>query len=84
MANSKLLENTDLPIIDLRPVEDFRQGHIQGATNLPLSEIEDCWYELPPKGSPLILFTSSDEQQEVKDLFERQQYPIEEIGRAHV
>ncbi|WP_018623830.1 rhodanese-like domain-containing protein [Kangiella aquimarina] len=79
MANSKLLENTDLPIIDLRPVEDFRQGHIQGATNLPLSEIEDCWYELPPKGSPLILFTSSDEQQEVKDLFERQQYPIEAI-----
>ncbi|AUD79819.1 tellurite resistance methyltransferase TehB [Kangiella profundi] len=79
MANSKLLENTDLPIIDLRPVDEFRQGHIQGSTNLPLSEIEDCWYELPPKGSPLILFTSSDEQQKVKDLFERQQYPIEAI-----
>lgn len=79
MANSKLLENTDLPIIDLRPVDEFRQGHIQGSTNLPLSEIEDCWYELPPKGCPLILFTSSDEQQKVKDLFERQQYPIEAI-----
>lgn len=82
MANSKLLENTDLPIIDLRPVDEFRQGHIQGSTNLPLSEIEDCWYELPPKGAPLILFTSSDEQQKVKDLFERQQYPIEAIFLA--
>ncbi len=82
MANSKLLENTDLPIIDLRPVDEFRQGHIQGSTNLPLSEIEDCWYELPPKGSPLILFTTADEQQQVKELFGRQQYPIEAIYLA--
>ncbi len=82
MAKSKLLENTDLPIIDLRPVEQYRQGHLQGATNLPLSEIEDCWYELPPKGSPLILFTTHAQQEAVNDLFERQHYPIEAIFLA--
>lgn len=82
MAKSKLLENTDLPIIDLRPVEQYRQGHLQGATNLPLSEIEDCWYELPPKGSPLILVSTHAQQDAVKDLFERQHYPIEAIFLA--
>jgi|GEM_PF-1520078 len=82
MQKSKLLENTDLPIIDLRPVDQYRQGHIQGATNIPLSEIEDCWYELPPKDTTLILFTNTTDQHDVRSLFERQQYPIEAVLTA--
>lgn len=82
MQKCKLLENTDLPIIDLRPVDEYRQGHIQGATNIPLSEIEDCWYELPPKDTTLILFTNKADHQGVKALFERQQYPIEAVFTA--
>ncbi|ACV27832.1 rhodanese-like domain-containing protein [Kangiella koreensis] len=82
MQKSKLLENTDFPIIDLRPVEQYRQGHIQGATNIPLSEIEDCWYELPPKDTTLILFTNTNDHQDVQSLFERQQYPIEAVFTA--
>jgi rhodanese-related sulfurtransferase/DNA-binding transcriptional ArsR family regulator len=42
----RLKERTAI-VIDVRPVEEFRAGHIKGAVSVPLRELEDRISELP-------------------------------------
>ena len=41
LANN-LKQGTDLSVIDVREPEDFRKGHVPGATNLPYQEWSTC------------------------------------------
>jgi ArsR family transcriptional regulator len=36
-------------VIDVRPPEEYAQGHIPGALNIPLDRLESRLGELPPK-----------------------------------
>lgn len=36
----------ELPILDVREVDEFQEGHIPSATNIPLSQLEDRMKEL--------------------------------------
>lgn len=35
-------------VLDVRPAEEYRQGHVPGAVNIPLSELENRLAELDP------------------------------------
>jgi rhodanese-related sulfurtransferase len=35
-------------VLDVRPAEEYNAGHVPGAINIPLSELENHIHELPP------------------------------------
>lgn len=37
----------DFTLLDVRPREEFSEGHLEGAVNIPFEELEERWYELP-------------------------------------
>ncbi|WP_438354170.1 rhodanese-like domain-containing protein [Microbacterium sp. CJ88] len=43
----QLHERVDVPLIDVREVDEFAAGHVPGAVNLPMSSIGDHLDELP-------------------------------------
>ena len=43
----QLRERTDVPLIDVREVDEFVGGHVPGAINLPMSTIGGRLDELP-------------------------------------
>jgi glyoxylase-like metal-dependent hydrolase (beta-lactamase superfamily II)/rhodanese-related sulfurtransferase len=49
---SRTEESDDLEIIDVRRPAEFRDGHVKGAVNVPLSEVRD-WAREFEKDSPL-------------------------------
>lgn len=42
------LRQGDVVVVDVRPVEEFAAGHIEGARSIPLEELERRLAELPP------------------------------------
>ncbi|MFP4131926.1 MAG: ArsR/SmtB family transcription factor [Thiohalospira sp.] len=50
MGQAELLERArqgEVTVIDVRPDEEYRAGHIQGAMNVPLEELDQRLAELP-------------------------------------
>lgn len=43
------------PLVDCRPVDEYRAGHIAGATSLPATELFQRMHELPQRHVPLAL-----------------------------
>lgn len=43
----KRLRRREVVLVDVRPVEEFEAGHIDGACSIPLAELEDRLSELP-------------------------------------
>jgi rhodanese-related sulfurtransferase len=53
---TQLMNREDALVIDLRPAAEFAKGHILGAKNLPLAELEKRAFELDKhKSKPVIL-----------------------------
>lgn len=68
-----------IPIIDLRPHDQFIQGHLAGAVHIPFSQLNDLWHELPPKGAKLIICLDQSVRQETLTLLEKRQFEIQQI-----
>jgi len=78
---SKKIEHGDnIAVIDVRAEEDFRQGHVPGAINLP----EDQWQTLQGlcKDVPNILYCYTQTchlASRAAQMFAREGYPVMEI-----
>jgi rhodanese-related sulfurtransferase len=44
------------PLVDVRTVDEFLAGHIEGARNIPLSELEARMPELDPPDRPVVVY----------------------------
>jgi rhodanese-related sulfurtransferase/DNA-binding HxlR family transcriptional regulator len=44
---AKRLRRNDVVLVDVRPVEEFESGHIDGAVSIPLDELDERLDELP-------------------------------------
>lgn len=42
------IQDDEVIVIDVRPVEEYRAGHIAGALSIPVSELAERLHELPP------------------------------------
>jgi rhodanese-related sulfurtransferase/DNA-binding transcriptional ArsR family regulator len=42
------MQDRDITVLDVRPSEEFRAGHLPGARSIPLAELEKRLDELPP------------------------------------
>jgi rhodanese-related sulfurtransferase len=47
MFRSWLAERKAMTIVDIRTENNFKEGHIEGAVNLPLYKLHDRYQELP-------------------------------------
>ena len=53
---TQLINRSDALVVDLRSAEDYAKGHVLGAKNIPLADLERRAGELEKlKGKPLIL-----------------------------
>jgi rhodanese-related sulfurtransferase len=53
---SRLVNEQEAAVVDLRDPADFRKGHIVGAINLPYAKVDERWDELEKlRERPLIL-----------------------------
>ena len=56
LAATQMINRSDAIVIDLRSAEDFAKGHILGARNIPLADLERRSAELDKhKAKPVIL-----------------------------
>jgi rhodanese-related sulfurtransferase len=53
---SRLINDQQATVVDLRDPADFRKGHIVGAINIPYAKVDERWDELEKlREKPLIL-----------------------------
>ena len=46
-------------LLDVRTLPEFREGHVPGALNLPLQELDRIGQMVPEKSTPLFLYCRS-------------------------
>ena len=52
----RLINDRDAVVVDVRPVVDFKKGHLLGAINIPAEKLKDRLNELPKdKQKPLVV-----------------------------
>lgn len=56
---SEILQKENPVLIDVRSHQEFREGHIQGAKNIPLDEIPRRVDEIKSLSGPVILYCRS-------------------------
>jgi rhodanese-related sulfurtransferase len=57
--NTELAEAEKPVIVDLRPAEDFTAGHIEGAVNIPITELFAHLDQLPDKAAKIVVVCGS-------------------------
>jgi len=77
-----LVTEKPTPTIDLRPYDDYLEGHLAGATHFELNALDGLWHELPPKHCQLNLCVSKDIASTALELFEQQRYHINHVYLA--
>ncbi|RDX36597.1 methyltransferase domain-containing protein [Kangiella sp. HD9-110m-PIT-SAG07] len=70
---------TTSAIIDLRPTQEFLDGHLPGAVHIPFEQLVDLWHELPPKGSPLTICVEQAHRQQALELFQERNFEVEHL-----
>jgi rhodanese-related sulfurtransferase len=58
-ATAHRLVAAGVKVVDVRTPDEFAQGHVPGAVNVPFDEIEQRREELGPPSTPLILYCHS-------------------------
>lgn len=43
----RLVKNGEVTVLDVRPIEEYRAGHIPGAISIPVRELKERLKELP-------------------------------------
>jgi len=55
-----LIRSRRLRLLDARPAEEYRLGHLPGAQSLPWKDIEDGNAPLPPAGGPTVVYCANE------------------------
>jgi phage shock protein E len=58
-AYARQLVQAGARLVDVRTPGEFAAGHLPGAVNIPLQQLDDRLAELEPKGSPVVLYCRS-------------------------
>ena len=78
----RLINDRDAQIVDLRPVAEYKRGHLLNAVNLPFTKLEERASELgKDKARPLLLYcalgsTSAQAATKLKKLGYAEVYPL--------
>ncbi len=58
------MASTDVTLLDVREVNEFREGHVPGAINIPLSLVPVRIHELPAGGDLVVICRSGNRSQQ--------------------
>ncbi len=58
-AEARRLVDAGAQLVDVRTPDEFTAGHIPGAVNIPLQELEHRMRELEPKEQPVVVYCRS-------------------------
>jgi rhodanese-related sulfurtransferase len=58
-AQARELVQAGARLVDVRTPGEFAAGHLPGAINIPLQQLDDRLAELRPKDSPVVLYCRS-------------------------
>ncbi|MGB7981490.1 MAG: rhodanese-like domain-containing protein [Candidatus Nanopelagicales bacterium] len=58
------MATTDVTLLDVREVHEFREGHVPGAINIPLSLVPVRVHELPTDGDLVVICRSGSRSQQ--------------------
>ena len=68
-----LLKTNPFTIIDVRTPNEYAQGHVPGALNIPLEEIPTRVLELKDMPKPIIAYCKSGNRSNIAAIFLKQQ-----------
>lgn len=70
-------------VLDVREVEEFSEGHIVGAVNLPLSELkEDNFAELDKSESYIVICRSGNRSIEASDILSAEGFDVLNVSEG--
>ena len=77
----RLINDREPVIVDLRPVADFKKGHLLNAINVPAAKLEERSTEFKDKSRPILLYcalggSSVEAAGKLKKLGFTEAYPI--------
>jgi len=58
-AEARRLVEAGASLVDVRSPEEFAAGHISGAVNIPVDEVEGRMGEIGPRDRPVVLYCRS-------------------------
>jgi len=58
-ARAHALVQEGARLVDVRSTEEFASEHLDGAVNIPVSELDDRLSELEPKDQPVVVYCAS-------------------------
>jgi rhodanese-related sulfurtransferase len=68
-------------LLDVRTPEEFREGHIAGAKNIPVQQLAQRLDELGPKSRPIVVYCRSGARSSAAAQFLKNQgYQVTDIG----
>lgn len=71
-------------LLDVRTPEEFAAGHLEGAVNIPVHEVEARLGELPDRDKPVVVYCRSGRRSaQAKAVLERSGYAhVHDLGPA--
>jgi rhodanese-related sulfurtransferase len=67
-------------LLDVRTVAEFADGHIQGATNIPIAELEGRTAEIPANRPVVVYCKSGRRSERAAKLLKEQGYEVHDMG----
>jgi phage shock protein E len=58
-AQARALVKDGAVLVDVRTPQEFAQGHVEGALNLPVAELPSLLARLPAKDRPIVVYCQS-------------------------
>jgi rhodanese-related sulfurtransferase len=73
-AKDLIQEKPDLVILDVRTVTEYEEGHIEGAINIPVQELEDRLDEISKKDELLVYCRTGNRSSQAVSILESSGY----------
>lgn len=72
-------EQNSKPILDVREVDEFQNGHIPGAINLPLSELAQTYHQLDKEQPYFVICRSGARSANASEFLGNQGYDVTNV-----
>jgi phage shock protein E len=80
-AEARLLVEKGALLLDVRSPEEFQSGHLQGAVNIPVQELDARMGEVGPKERAVVVYCRSGMRSgRAAELLKRAGYDVRDLG----
>lgn len=73
---SRLNQGASVPLLDVREMDEWNEGHVAGAKHIPLGELHDRLHELDPETETIVICRSGNRSRMACELLSEQGYKV--------